>query len=838
MRTFRYHYFVAVFLAGAFACFAWAASSWSVGMAQAENPQDITIPKITALKLQPDSLVLAHKRDVRRVLVSGRTEEGYWIDLSRAASFTLTSSTVQIDSEGYLHPIEAGTTKVTVSVSGKSVDLPVTVRSVDEPPISFVRDIMPTISKIGCNAGTCHGAAKGKNGFKFSLRGYDPDFDYQSLIHDISGRRFNRAFPEQSLMLRKPTADVPHKGGQVIKPDSRNYRLFHQWIAEGVVSDVKSTQRVERLEVFPKSVEIAMPDMTQQMLVIAHYPDGETRDVTRDAIYTSSASEVATVTDDGFVTAVRRGETSILTRYEGAYGANAVIVMGDRSGFQWVETPEYNEIDTLVHNKLKRLKILPSELCTDEAFMRRVHLDLIGLPPTPSQVRAFLSDTTASKAKREKLIDALLDTPEFVQHWTHKWADLLQCNRKFLGEKGAWLFRSWIQNSIAQNKPYDQFVRELLTASGSTYKNPAANYYRVSREYQPAVENTTQLFLGVRFQCNVCHDHPFEKWTQNQFYELAAYFGKVGVKPGQLPGEEIVYTKYSGGEVTHPKTADVVMASVPYGKADEVGSGGNPTQPADPRLALAKWLTAPENPLFARSGANRIWSYFMGRGIIEPVDDVRTSNPPSNPELLDALTDDFIKSGFDVKHLMRKITRSRTYQQSIKTNRWNTDDTINFSHAVPRRLTAEQLLDAITVATGSPPKFDDVPRGFRAVQLLDSKVKDDGFLKLFGRPERESSCECERTTEVSLAHAMNLINGPTVADAVIDPDGRIVQLMKDAPDDRAVVEEIYLATLSRMPRANEYETALTHLSEAESKAEGAQDLLWALINSPAFLFNR
>ena len=335
----KYHYFVAAFLAGAFACFAWAASSWNLGLAQAESPQEITIPKITALKLQPDSLVLTHKRDVRRVLVSGRTEEGYWIDVSRAASFAPTSSTVQIDSEGYLHPIEVGTTKVTVSVSGKSVDLPVTVRSVDEPPISFVRDVMPTISKIGCNAGICHGAAKGKNGFKLSLRGYDMDFDYQALIHDISGRRFNRAFPEQSLMLRKPTADVPHKGGQVIKPDSHNYRLFHQWIAEGVVSDIKSTQRVERLEVFPKSVEIAMPGMTQQMLVIAHYPDGETRDVTRDAIYTSSATEVATVTDDGFVTAVRRGETAILTRYEGAYGTNALIVMGDRSGFQWVETP-------------------------------------------------------------------------------------------------------------------------------------------------------------------------------------------------------------------------------------------------------------------------------------------------------------------------------------------------------------------------------------------------------------------------------------------------------------------------------------------------------------------
>ena len=834
MMPLRYCRFAMILLVASLACF-----SWGLEMTQAADmSQNTTIPKITALKLHPESLVLEHVRDVRRILVSGQTVAGDWIDVTTQASYKPASSAVQVDDGGYFHPISPGTTKVTVSAGGQSIDLPVTIDSGDAPPISFVRDVMPLISRVGCNAGICHGAAKGKNGFKLSLRGYDPEFDYENLIEDISGRRFNRAFPEQSLFLLKTTASVPHRGGQVIKPDSDYYQLLHQWVVEGVVSDVEMVQRVERLEASPTTAELTTPSVKQQILVIAHYPDGTTRDVTREVKYTSSVPEVATVTDDGVITAVRRGETAILIRYEGAYATNEIVVMGDRSGFEWVETPEYNYIDKFVHQKLKKLKILPSALCTDEEFVRRVHLDLTGLPPTPDQTRAFLNDKTASKEKREKLIDALLESDEFVDQWTHKWADLLQCNRKFLGEKGAWLFRKWIREAVAKNKPYDQFVRELLTASGSTYKNPAANYYRVSREYKDAVSNTTQLFLGVRFQCNVCHDHPFEKWTQNQFYEFGAYFGKVGIKSGQLPGEEIVYTKYNGGEVTHPKTANVVLASVPYGEAEKIGAALSPTQPADPREVLAKWVTSSENPLFAKSAVNRIWSYFTGRGIIDPVDDIRGSNPPSNPELLDALADDFIKSGFDIKHLMRTITQSRVYQQSITTNRWNADDTINFSHATARRLTAEQLLDSISIATGIPPKFAGIPTGFRAVQLPDSKVQDDGFLKLFGRPERESSCECERASEVSLAHALNLINGPTIAEALIDPKGRVAKLIEKNLDDGTIVEEIYLATLSRIPSSDEYTKAVDYLANAESKAEGTQDLLWALINSPAFLFNR
>ena len=816
-------------------CFAFQLTGWNpiekATRAEAATAQDwLANVALTELRVHPESLTLEHARDGRTVLVSGKTKDGKWVDVTPWAVLMPASAGVKVYEDGYIFPMTVGTTKITVSVKGVTAELPVNVKSMEGQPVSFVRDVMPILSHAGCNNGTCHGAAKGKNGFKLSLRGYDPDFDYELLIEDISGRRFNRAFPEQSLMLLKPTSEVPHKGGQVIVPGNRDYRVIHQWIAEGAIPDVETTQRVERLEVIPDTAELAMPGMKQQLIVIAHYPDGTKRDVTREAKFTSSVGEVANVTDKGVVTAERRGETAILTRYEGAYSTNNIIVMGDRSGYKWVETPEYNYIDTHVHNKLKRMKVLPSELCTDEEFVRRIYFDLTGIPPTPKQVRSFLTDKTPSQAKREQLIDALVETSEFVDHWTHKWGDLLQSNRKFLGERGVWLFQQWIHQAIAENRPYNEFVRDLITATGSTYTNPAASYFRVSREYTAAVENTTQLFLGVRFSCNKCHDHPFEKWTQNQYYELGAFFADVRVKPGQLPGDEVVYANYTTEPVKHPRTLAVVEPSVPFGEVT--------SKTDDKRQMLAAWLTSEENPMFARAGANRIWSYFMGRGIIEPVDDIRTSNPPTNPELLDALTKDFVDSGFDMKHIMKTITRSRTYQQSIKTNEWNKADTINFSHAVARRLTAEQLLDAIGVATGSRPRFEEVPKNFRAVQLPDSKVKDDGFLKLFGRPERETSCECERTTEVSLAHAMNLINGPTVAEALIDPEGRIAQLIEANQDDRALVEELYLATLSRLPEKNEYAVAIEHLANAESKEEGAQDLLWALINSPAFLFNR
>lgn len=792
------------------------------------SPKQIQLSKVTALSVQPASLTLEDSRDARSLLVTGKTQSGYSVDLSPTASIQPESAIVRVDKEGVVSPVKAGKTSLLVSAGGLLIRVLVTVKSVQSPPISFVRDVMPVLSKSGCNAGTCHGAAKGKNGFKLSLRGYDPDFDHHALIDDVSGRRFNRAEPAQSLMLLKPTGAVPHKGGVLFTPGSPTYNLLKRWIAEGVRTDSGTVKRVSRLEVLPAVPNVTLPGMAQKTLVIAHYPDGKTRDVTGEAVFASSLPEVATVAPEGRITAVRRGEAALLVRYEGAYATNGITVLGDRTGYKWASAPRFNYIDGLVDRKLRKIKALPSAVCDDATFLRRVSLDLTGMPPTPEQVRAFLADRTPAQAKRAKVVDALLGSSEFNDRWTNKWADLLGCTSKYLGDAGVVKFRSWIYSSVASNKPYDRFVRELLTASGDAYENPAANYMRVTRETPIATENVTQLFLGVRFSCAKCHDHPFERWTQNQYYQIGAFFAKVSFKPGTRSGDEVVYNS-DDGEVLHPKTQKVVAPEVPVGHLARAASLDNR------RDAFVGWLTSADNPYFATAMANRLWSYFLGRGIIDPVDDIRASNPPVNPELLDALTRDFVQSGFDMRHLMRVIALSRVYQQTITANRWNEDDKTNFSHAAPRRLEAEQLLDAIHLATGTETRFDSEPAGVHAVQLPDT---GDNFLSLFGKPARETPCECERTSTVSLGQALSLINGPILSDAVVAPEGRIAALLKRNPTDEKLVEEIWLSVLSRFPTSRERTNALAHLKSSANRADGAQDLMWALLNSPAFLFNR
>ncbi len=810
----------------------WAALALIPSLARGDDSAKLA-PE--SLNVFPKGLMLDGPRDSRRVLVSGVLADGSKVDLSGSATFEAPEG-VSFDGSGFAHGKKDGEYVVKVVAGGKSVDLPVTVKDAGNPrPVSFVRDVVPVLSRVGCNAGTCHGSAKGKKGFKLSLRGYDLDYDYAQLVDDLAGRRFNRSAPDQSLMLLKPTTAVPHEGGQVLQPDSAAYNLLRDWIAEGVRSDFGQTARVAALEVHPTVIDLAREGQNQQLLVLARYPDGSTRDVTLDAIYSSSVPSVADVTPSGLVTAARRGEAAILVRYEGAFGVDNVSVMGDRAGFAWSDRPRNNYIDELVDRKLKKVKVLPSPTADDADFLRRASFDLTGLPPTPEKVRAFLRDTSDNKAKRDRAIDELIGSPEFVAHWTHKWADLLQVNRKKLGDKASWAFLRWIETAISTNMPYDRFVRDVITARGSSYDSPAVNYYRAAREPSVALENATQLFLGVRFSCNKCHDHPFEKWTQNQYYGMAAFWGRVGVKPGPRPMEQVLFDR-GGGEVIHPKDGRVMPPSFPY--EFEHGAGDKAKMSQSRREELADWLTAPENPYFARSLVNRVWSYFLGRGIIDPVDDIRSSNPPSNPELLDALEKDFIAHGFDVRHLMRTIAGSRTYQASIATNEWNADDTVNFAHASVRRLTAEQLYDAIDLAAGRKPKFADVPSGFRANQLPDSQVASGGFLDLFGRPARETPCECERSSEVSLGQALNLVNGPTISDALVDPDGRIARLLKKPISDEALAEEIYLAALSRFPHPDEMARAVDYLGHSPSKMEGAQDLLWALINSPAFLFNR
>jgi len=832
-------------------CFGLIASSFaSEGMtaesgatAKSASPPAPPLPQIRELKLEPASLTLENARDEQRVLVWGESANGQRFDLSGAATFQTESRDVEIDASGYLRPLHNGTAEVTVSFGKLKARLPVTIKDAAVPEVQFVRDVEPVLSKLGCNAGTCHGSAKGKNGFKLSLRGYDPEYDYQALINDLSGRRFNRVKVEESLMLTKPTAEVPHEGRQPLKPGSREYQLLRDWIAQGVKLDEPAKGRAQSIEVLPSEIELDLPGRMQHVLVLAHYADGSVRDVTREAILSSNNGDVALV-KNGVVTGLRRGEAAMLVRYEGSYATRLVTVMGDRSGFKWAEVPEYNFIDRNVDAKLKKMKILPSELCSDAEFIRRVSLDLAGMPPTPGRTRSFLADPTPSRQKREKLIDELLASRDYTEYWANKWADLLQCNSENLGQKGVWVFRNWIERSIAANKPYDQFVRELLLAEGSAYLNPEVNYYRALRETGKITEDVSQTFLGVRFNCNKCHDHPFEKWTQKQYYEFGAYFARVAIKRGslgkdsvrnftgdlmQVPGEEIVYLKESG-EVKHPKTDMEMHPHVPVGQAAEPPADG------DRREAFVAWLTSTDNPYFAEAMANRVWSYFFGRGIIDPVDDIRGSNPASNPELLKALKQEFVRNGFDVRQLMRTICQSRTYQLSIQKNKWNEDDRINFSHALPRRLSAEQMLDAVAVATGNRPKFASAPAGMRSVELPDGIVSGNDFLSLFGRPKRQSACECERTSNVTLSHALNLINGTTISESLSAPTNRIAKVVETEKDDKKVVEEIYYSVLSRPPTANEL--AGTDFSAGGSRLEAAQDLAWALMNSPAFLFNR
>jgi hypothetical protein len=687
--------------------------------------------------------------------------------------------------------------------------------------------VAPVLSKLGCNAGTCHGSREGKNGFKLSLRGYDYLFDHRALTDDHAARRFNRAAPDQSLMLLKASGSIPHVGGQLTRPGEPYYQMIRSWIEDGCRLDLESP-RVTKIELFPKNPVLPRSGIKQQMVVLATYGDGRVRDVTSESFIESGNIEILAADKTGLITTLRRGEAPVLARYEGSYTATTITVMGDRTGFVWNNPPTNGVIDELVYEKLRRVKVIPSPLCTDEEFIRRVYVDATGLPPSADQVREFVSDGRDTRVKRDELIDRLVGSREYVQHWTNKWSDLLQVNRKFLGEAGAVALRNWIQNAIATNMPYDQFVQEILTASGSTLENPAAAYWKILREPESAMENTTHLFLAIRFNCNKCHDHPFERWTQDQYYHLAAFFAQVGRKEdpdfqGQrvggtavesaVPLVEVVFDTNSG-ETRHERTGELVSPAFPYENPTVAASD----QQVARRQQLASWLASPDNPYFASSYVNRLWGYLLGVGLIEPIDDIRAGNPPTNPQLLKALTDEFIHSGFDVQHLFRTILKSRVYQHSVQTNRWNEDDLINFSHAIPRRLPAEVLFDAIHRATGSRTHIAGVPEGFRAAELPDSGFNIP-FLEDFGRPPRESSCECERNSGVVLGPIMKLVNGPTVSDALADPQNALAELVARESDDVRAIEEVFLRFLARKPTAEEISTCRETIANASLDAE-------------------
>ena len=779
--------------------------------------------KLVRLEATPAVVTLKHPFDYRQLILTGVLENGDRVDVTRLAEIQAPANVVQVARSGMVRPAADGAGEIKFTVAGQMLAVPVQVNGQKQPyEVSFVRDVMPTLSKVGCNAGTCHGAQQGKNGFKLSLRGYDPLYDHRSLTDDLDGRRFNRAAPDTSLMLLKPAGAVPHVGGAMMQPGDPYYEMLRAWIADGVKFD-GDTHRVASVEIFPKNPIIPLPGMKQQMVVLATYSNGAVRDVTAEAFIESSNADIATHDKTGVITAVRRGELAVMVRYEGAYTATTLIVMGDRSGYQWQDVPPNNWIDELVYEKLKFMKILPSPLCSDADFIRRLYLDLTGLPPEPEQIRAFIADVRPAKVKRDELIDKLIGSPDFVEHWTNKWADLLQVNRKFLGEQGARALRDWIKKGVAENMPYDKFVYSVLTATGSTLENPPAAYYKVLRDPGSLTENTTQLFLAIRFNCNKCHDHPFERWTQDQYYQTAAFFAQIGRKEDpKFAGQKVGGTDVEGakplveiiadekaGEVKHDRTGAVTAPKFPYQLKDPHASPSR-------REQFAQWVVDKENPYFAKSYVNRLWSYMLGVGLIEPVDDIRAGNPPTNPKLLDRLATEFIAGGFNTRQMIRLICQSRTYQHAIEAGKWNQDDDINYSHAVARRLPAEVLYDAIHRATGSASRLPGLPAGTRAAQLLDSNVQvPGGFFSLFGKPPRESACECERSSNMMLGPVLNLVNGPVIADALKDPNNRLAKILAANSDSTKAIEEIFLSIIGRPPTPEEMAAALKTFQASE-----------------------
>jgi hypothetical protein len=787
---------------------------------------------LTDLIVYPEKIELDGPRAEQRIGVLGVYAGGLRRDLSRQASFKMqTPGIVDIDEQGIARPEAEGETLLRVRVGDQSVRVPVIVTGMQaETPVSFTREIIPILTRAGCNQGACHGSQHGKGGFHLSLLGFDPSFDYQEIVQSAEGRRVVLSDPESSILLLKPTLTLEHGGGERFVVGSRSYERIRRWLEDGAPEPRRSDPHVNALRVWPPR-RVMVEGEQQQILAQATWSDGKNEDVTATAQFDSLNEAVAEVTPEGLITAKGKGETHIMVRFQGQ--ATVVqVTLPYASADQVPPPPEGNNfIDEHLARKWRELGLSPSDLCSDEVFLRRLHLDAIGTLPTPEEVKAFLADSTPDK--RKKAIDAVLSKPTFVDYWALKWGDLLRINRNLLQDKGMWSFHNWVRASLRDRKPLDQMVREIVTAEGSTFTQGPANFFVASRQPTDWAETTAQLFLGVRLQCAKCHHHPFEKWSQDDYYGMTAFFVRLGTKNSQEFGlfgrERVIYLRPTG-EARHPRKGGVVK---PHPL-----DGPEMDDPFDRRRKLAEWITADDNPFFARNLVNRFWSYTMGRGLVEPVDDLRATNPPSNPELLDALAKDLIAHKYDLTHLLRTIFNSRAYQLSSQPTKHNQADTSNvfFSRYTRKRLTAEQLADALDFATQTREKYPGLPLGTRAIQLPDSQVPSY-LLDVFGRPARQITCECERTSKPTIAQALHLLNSDFVNRKIDSSIGRIARLVKAKVAPEKLIEELYLVTLSRPPRAEEQARAQGWLKEAPSLREGAADLLWVLLNAREFQFN-
>ena len=778
------------------------------------------------IEVTPAEVLLEGKDASMQLLVTGFDKEGRPMDLTRAATYHSSNTNAVVSSQGVLRSRIDGQSTVTVTAAKHEITVPVTTKHTQARlTLNFENDIIPILSRYRCNTSGCHGKAEGQNGFKLSVFGFDPLADYQAIAMEGRGRRVFPGAPASSLLLRKMSGGTPHGGGVPIAPDRPEYRTMLDWITQGLPVGTDADPTVVSLELTPGTRVFKMGE-TQQLRALATLSDGRQIDVTELTQFQTNSPNQAVVDALGHVTAGQSpGTAAVMATYMGQVDVLQVFVPRSDQLESFPESEQANFIDGHVLQNLKQLNIIPSGPCDDEQFLRRVYIDTIGTLPTAAEARTFLN--SKSENKREQLIDQLLAREEFSTYWALKWADLLRVDRLALGHENAFLYYNWIRESFQANKPLDRFARELLVAEGPLRESPAGLFYKAVPSANKRASTVSQVFLGVRIECAECHHHPYDRWGQKDYFGMQAFFTQLQYKPSKA-GEMLLT---SGSPVTkHPRTGESINAYALGTDMPEQSPEG------DRRLILAEWMTSPENPWFAKNVANRTWAHFLGRGIIEPVDDVRMTNPPTNPALLDSLAAHFVDAEFDFRQLVKTILMSATYQRSPDVNPTNQRDEQNYSRYLFKQLEAEVLLDAISQVTGRPEKFEGVPAGSRAIELWDSSVPNY-FLKVFGRPVRATACECERVSEPTISQVLHVINSPAIQKKLSHQDGRIRAIAANFADNKSAVEEIYLTCFARYPSAEELTAAVKYLDEAQERQLGLEDVTWSVMNSLEFLFN-
>ena len=785
------------------------------------------------LRILPEHVRLSDDNPRQQLLVTG-TVDGRDVDLTRSVVFeSADPSIATVDAGGVVRPISKGRTTITSRRQGVESRVDVEVNQFDGArPLDFERDVQPVLTRMGCNAGPCHGKQRGQNGFQLSLLGFDSDFDHAALVKEARGRRVFFAVPEESLLLRKPIGADPHGGGVRLDPGGDEYRTLLRWIAAGAPRRQPDAPALEQVTVHPQELVLADAEQ-QQLIVTATYDDGSQRDVTALTTFQSNEDPIAAVDERGLITVGQvTGEVAVMARYLGHFSvARVTVPLGGESGAETANLPRGNFIDEHVAGTLNRLSLRASDPAPDEKFLRRAYIDVIGRIPTAEESREFLEDS--SPEKRANLVDRLLERPEYAEHWANKWADLLRPNPYRVGIKATLNYDHWIRESFRRNKSYDQFVKELITGQGSTFRQGNVTLFRDRRTPDELTTIVSQLFLGVRLECAKCHHHPFEVWGQDDFYSFAAYFARLsrkgrGVSPPISGSEETVYAGTSGS-VKHPLTDEPMAPRPLFGEASSTDGD------EDPRIALADWIASPDNPYFAQTMANRVWADLMGRGLVEPVDDLRATNPPTNPELLTALGEHFRDSGFDVKQLIRAIATSNTYGLSSLPNERNLVDTRNFSRHYRQRLRAEVLLDSVCQITGVPEQFDAMPPGSSAKEVWTHRV-GSLFLDAFGRPDPNQDPPCERTPDSTVVQTLHLMNSPRLHAKVTSDSGRAAKLADSERTPSEIVNELYLWAYNRPPDKEELQIATELYDNEADRRQTTEDLLWALLNTAEFVY--